>query len=111
MAEGRVTAQELREFLLDQADLAAASSAAGDIANQVNDLLNARADRRELTVASSLLARALIARAVIAIAAAWWADVMTHPEPETFRALRTIVDELPAELDGYVLEKGEVEHG
>lgn len=84
---------DLRDNLLNAADLATAADLAASLHDRFNELLNDAG----ITMATSLVARALFARAVIGTAAAWWADIGV-PEPRTFAAIKSIVDDLPPEL-------------
>ena len=84
---------DLRAHLLASGDLMRATALAGELHDRLNEELNDAG----VTVATSLLARALLARAVIGTAAAWWAD-LNVPEPLTYAAIRSIVDDLPPEL-------------
>ena len=84
---------DLRTQLLAAADL----SRAADLASELHDELNEALNNAGVNVATSLLGRALLARAIIGTAAAWWADSGV-PEPLTFSALKSIVDDLPPEL-------------
>lgn len=104
-------AERLRDGLLEAADLSLAADVASHLINTVNDELNGRADpshRGRLTVAESLVARALIARGILIVAGDWWAELAQDggrgaPAPEYHKALRTILDDLPAELgDGLI---------
>lgn len=107
MAAARV----LREGLLEAAELGRASAHAAELTNRINDYLNERSDPahpERLTVAESLVTRALVARGVLQVAGDWWAELgQAHggaaPTPEYHAALRSIVEDLPPELrDGMI---------
>jgi hypothetical protein len=92
-------AAELRAYLLSVADIDAVLEATNSAIERVNSHLNDRADRRQLTEASSLLARALIANGVLKVAAAWWSDQGAHPDAAG-EALRSFLDDMPPQLQG-----------
>lgn len=94
----------LRERLLEAADVGAAAERAADIVNRINDELNEASDRREITVADSLVCRALLARGVLIMAADWWAELDPYPAPLYHKAIRSLVDDLPAELDDGMID-------
>jgi inorganic triphosphatase YgiF len=85
----------LRDGLLTSADVARAYALAQEISDDVNAKLNALADRREASVATSLLARALTARALLLVAGDWWASMGSGPRPAYHAALRSFVDHAP----------------
>jgi hypothetical protein len=86
----------LRDGLETSADVDQAYQLAQVISDEVNARLNKLADRKELTVATSLLVRALTARALLLVAGDWWADMGQGPGPAYHAALRSFVDQAPA---------------
>lgn len=105
-------ATRLREGLLASSNLDRAADVASHLINTVNDELNGRADpthKGRLTVGESLIARALVARGVLVVAGDWWAEIAQAdgrgaPTPEYHKALRTLLDDLPAELGDVVID-------
>lgn len=97
--EAELVHRGLREGLLASADVEIAYQLAQVFSDNVNEQLNGLADRKEVTVATSLLARALTARAVLLVAGDWWSDFGNGPKPAYHGALRTFLDEPPP---GYV---------
>lgn len=94
-------APQIREQLFDNCDLHAAVEFATRTANGVNDALNWLADDGTLNVASQCVCRALAAKAIIDVCAQWLSDV-GYPLPECFAALKSIMDNPPPEIDGFV---------
>jgi hypothetical protein len=95
----------LRDGLLASADVERAYALAQEISDDVNAKLNALADRREATIATSLLARALTARALLLVAGDWWASMGSGPPPAYHAALRSFVDHAPPDYqDRSVIE-------
>jgi hypothetical protein len=86
----------LRDGLETSADVDQAYQLAQVISDEVNARLNKLADRKELTVATSLLVRAFTARALLLVAGDWWADMGQGPGPAYHAALRSFVDQAPA---------------
>lgn len=86
----------LRDGLEASADVEQAYSLAQSISDDVNARLNELADRQEATVATSLLARALTARALLLVAGDWWASMGNGPGPAYHAALRSFIDQAPA---------------
>lgn len=91
-------APELRRQLLAAADLRKAARLSERASDEVNALLN----EAGVSKGTSLLARALTANAIIKVAAAWWANGGDVIEPETFAAIRSLVDDLPVALTGEI---------
>lgn len=104
MTVEQATIDCVRAGLLASADVARAYELAQSISDDVNEQLNELAERRELTVATSLLARAITARALLIVAGDWWQSLSPCPAAAFFAdALRSFVDEAPP---GYVDRSG-----
>jgi hypothetical protein len=86
----------LRDAIEKEADVGMAYSIAQTFSDNVNELVNALADRKDASVATSLLARALTARALLLVAGDWWASMGSGPGPAYHAALRSFIDQAPA---------------
>lgn len=90
-------ARQLREALVDQGNLLAASQAAEMIANEAIESLN----ELPINVATHILAVPLIAHGLLQTTAEWWATDFAHaPLPETYAALVDLTINLPVQLIG-----------
>lgn len=90
----------LRAEILERGDLDAALV----IASEEVNTLNARLNRRRLNPPTSLLARAFTARAILMVASEWLAMDLTNPNaplPEAARAMRSLVDDPPPDVEGF----------
>ncbi len=101
-------AQEIREALLAQCDLATAAALAETTSSNVIDTLN----EAEINVPTHLVAVALSVRANLQCAADWWSRDFpgAPPMPECFAALIDIALNLPPQMEGesYDTRTGEI---
>lgn len=88
-------AEELRAQLL----AAACHQGAVQATNALVDVLLDAFNEIRMNKATSILSRALMARAIIGTAAEWWSDDGGPPAPETFKAVMSLVTDLPPHLE------------
>lgn len=89
------TAQKLREAML-RGDVAIAAP----LAEKISDVALAAFNAANTDVCTSMLSRAFLIRAQLEVAAHWLADLTKTPLPECFAAVRDLVDNPPAEVEG-----------
>ena len=96
---------ELRAHLIDRAELLISAMLAEEICNMVNDKLNDMG----VTIATSLMARALIAHGIVETASHWWSQ-STDPRatpPATTAVMRSFVTDIPPFIYGESYIPGE----
>ena len=86
----------MREHLIAQADMTAVAEVSSALIDEFLDRLNDYSNT--LTVASSLVARALVARALWQVAGAWAADCARQPQEIGVAALRSIMLDPPPSI-------------